>query len=41
MEDTSIDALVGGSGPNWFFLDPDDTVSDGAGPGANDRVTRV
>jgi streptogramin lyase len=41
MMDSSPDSLIGGPGQNWFFLDFDDVINNGAGPGANDRVTRV
>jgi len=39
--DNSPDNLIGGHGQNWFFFDFDDTINNGAGPGANDRVNRV
>jgi Ca2+-binding RTX toxin-like protein len=39
--DSSPDRLIGGSGQNWFFVDFDDVIDNGAGPGPNDRVTRV
>jgi hypothetical protein len=39
--DSSPDSLIGGSGRNWFFLDFDDIINNGTGPGPNDRVTRV
>jgi hypothetical protein len=41
MADCSPDTLIGGSGRNWFFVDTDDTINNGAGPGANDRVTHL
>jgi Ca2+-binding RTX toxin-like protein len=39
--DSSPDSLIGGRGQNWFFFDFDDLINNGAGPGANDRVTHV
>jgi Ca2+-binding RTX toxin-like protein len=39
--DSSSDSLIGGPGRNWFFVDFDDVIDNGAGPGPNDRVTRV
>lgn len=39
--DSSPDSLIGGGGRNWFFVDFDDIIDNGAGPGPNDRVTRV
>ena len=39
--DNSPDSLIGGSGRNWFFVDFDDVINNGNGPGPNDRVTRV
>jgi hypothetical protein len=39
--DSSPDSLIGGGGQNWFFVDKDDTINNGAGPGPNDRMTRV
>jgi hypothetical protein len=41
MADNSPDSLIGGGGQNWFFVDSDDIINNGAGPGPNDRVTRV
>jgi hypothetical protein len=40
-KDSSPDSLIGGSGQNWFFFDFDDIINQGAGPGVNDRVTRL
>src|SRR5262249_56186911 len=39
--DLAPDALWGGAGQNWFFVDSADTINGGAGAGANDRVTHV
>jgi RTX calcium-binding nonapeptide repeat (4 copies) len=39
--DSSPDRLIGGSGQNWFFVDFDDVIDNGAGPAPTDRVTRV
>jgi hypothetical protein len=39
--DSSPDSLIGGGGQNWFFADSDDVIDNGAGPGPNDRLTRV
>ena len=39
--DNSPDSLIGGVGKNWFFVDFDDVINNGNGPGPNDRVTRV
>jgi hypothetical protein len=39
--DNSPDSLIGGGGRNWFFIDFDDVIDNGAGPGPNDRVTKV
>ena len=41
MPDNSPDSLIGGGGQNWFFVDFDDIINNGAGPGPNDRVTKV
>ena len=41
MADNFPDSLIGGGGQNWFFVDPDDIINNGAGPGPNDRVTKV
>ena len=41
MADSSPDSLIGGGGQNWFFLDKDDLINNGAGPGPNDRVTHL
>jgi hypothetical protein len=41
MKDTSPDNLNGGSGRNWFFVDHDDVINNGAGPGPDDRVTKL
>jgi acrosin len=41
MADSVPDTLNGGSGRNWFFIDSDYVINNGAGPGANDRVTHV
>jgi len=41
MADNSPDSLIGGGGQNWFFVDKDDMINNGAGPGANDRVTHL
>ncbi len=41
MKDNSPDSLVGGPGQNWFFVDFDDVINNGNGPGPNDRITRV
>jgi hypothetical protein len=39
--DSSADNLLGGAGQNWFFVDSDDVIDNGAGPAPSDRVTRV
>jgi hypothetical protein len=39
--DAAPDRLIGGAGINWFFVDFDDTINNGAGPGPNDRITHV
>jgi hypothetical protein len=39
--DNSPDSLIGGPGNNWFFIDFDDVINNGSGPGPNDRVTHV
>jgi Ca2+-binding RTX toxin-like protein len=41
MADSAPDTLNGGSGRNWIFIDSDDAINNGAGPGANDRVANV
>jgi hypothetical protein len=41
MADNSPDNLIGGGGRNWFIVDFDDIINNGAGPGPNDRVMRV
>jgi hypothetical protein len=41
MADSVPDTLNGGSGRNWFFVDSDDVINNGAGPGADDRVTHI
>jgi streptogramin lyase len=41
MKDNFKDFLNSGPGLNWFFVDLDDMIDNGAGPGPNDRVTRV
>jgi hypothetical protein len=38
MSDASPDNVVGGGGPNWFWVDADDTINNGAGPKQNDQV---
>jgi hypothetical protein len=39
--DNAPDSLIGGPGINWFFVDSDDTINNGAGPGSNDTITHV
>jgi hypothetical protein len=39
--DNAPDSLIGGAGLNWFFVDSDDTINNGAGPGPNDTITHV
>jgi Ca2+-binding RTX toxin-like protein len=39
--DASPDSLVGGGGRNWFWVDNDDTINNGAGPKSMDRVNQV
>lgn len=39
--DKAPDSLIGGAGVNWFFVDSDDTIDKGAGPGPNDEITHV
>jgi Ca2+-binding RTX toxin-like protein len=39
--DNAPDSLIGGPGSNWFFVDSDDTINNGAGPGPNDTITHV
>jgi hypothetical protein len=39
--DSSPDALNGGGGRNWFFVDFDDTINGGKGAGSSDLVTNV
>jgi streptogramin lyase len=41
IKDSSPDSLIGGPGQNWFFVDFDDVINNGVGPGTNDRVTHV
>jgi autotransporter-associated beta strand protein len=41
IKDSSPDILIGGPGQNWFFVDFDDVINMGAGPGPNDRITHV
>jgi titin len=41
QNDGAPDSLVGGAGRNWFIADSDDTINNGSGPGANDRLTRI
>jgi hypothetical protein len=41
LKDNSPDRLIGGGGQNWFFVDSDDMINNVAGPGPNDRVTKV
>jgi hypothetical protein len=41
FSDSSPDSLIGGPGRNWFFVDFDDVIDNGNGPGLSDRVTRV
>src|SRR5262249_27191790 len=41
LKDSSPDNLIGGGGQTWFFVDSDDIINNGAGPGPNDRVTKV
>jgi hypothetical protein len=41
LQDSAPDSLMGGGGQNWFFFDQGDIINNGAGPGPNDRVTRV
>jgi len=39
--DNAPDSLIGGPGINWFFVDSDDTINNGAGPGPDDTITHV
>jgi hypothetical protein len=39
--DSTPEQIWGGTGQNWFFADGLDTLDGGAGPGDNDRLTRV
>jgi streptogramin lyase len=41
LNDGAPDSLVGGTGQNWFIVDGDDQIDGGAGPGPNDRQTRI
>jgi Ca2+-binding RTX toxin-like protein len=35
------DSLIGGGGQNWFFFDIITEINNGAGPGPNDRATKI
>jgi hypothetical protein len=39
--DNAPDSLIGGPSDNWFFVDSDDKINNGAGPGPNDEITHV
>jgi hypothetical protein len=41
LPDNAPDSLIGGAGINWFFVDSDDTINNGAGPGPSDLITHV
>jgi Ca2+-binding RTX toxin-like protein len=41
QDDSVIDHLYGGAGLSWFIADKKDILNDGAGPGSNDRLTRI
>jgi hypothetical protein len=37
----TADSMIGGPGHNWFFYDLITEIDNGAGPGLNDRVTKI
>jgi hypothetical protein len=41
QNDNTPDSVVGGSAPNWFIADNDDTINNGIGPGPKDRLLRI